>query len=231
MGWVGGSKFAEREIGNLANQNGPGTNRPFKFPILLPRLQHDDAARKLEPLHVHHVEFRSYGGSDSESNLVPLCPTCHVTLHESRRSGRPFLSDDELRAAWELWKDLGTAVGPVRIGTPPWVARCEVRLDIYGLSTLVDLDDRINYLDFRDELIARVIAPIASADQHFPFDSAHPAFWGLNLDSHIDERRDTVRAVAVVDRVPAITFTARVVHMLTRTGNRYPMRDPSQRGL
>jgi 5-methylcytosine-specific restriction endonuclease McrA len=32
-------------------------------------------------LHVHHVVFRSNGGSDAPSNLVTLCETCHNDLH------------------------------------------------------------------------------------------------------------------------------------------------------
>ena len=32
-------------------------------------------------LHVHHLVFRSQGGSDEESNLLTLCQTCHEGLH------------------------------------------------------------------------------------------------------------------------------------------------------
>lgn len=32
-------------------------------------------------LEVHHIMFRSQGGSDDESNLVTLCHTCHKDLH------------------------------------------------------------------------------------------------------------------------------------------------------
>ena len=32
-------------------------------------------------LHVHHVQFRSQGGSDSPDNLRTLCETCHDALH------------------------------------------------------------------------------------------------------------------------------------------------------
>jgi len=30
---------------------------------------------------VHHQEFRSHGGSDSELNLVTLCYSCHSQAH------------------------------------------------------------------------------------------------------------------------------------------------------
>lgn len=32
-------------------------------------------------LEVHHIIFRSQGGSDEESNLITLCHTCHKDLH------------------------------------------------------------------------------------------------------------------------------------------------------
>ena len=32
-------------------------------------------------LEVHHIIFRSHGGSDKESNLITLCHTCHKALH------------------------------------------------------------------------------------------------------------------------------------------------------
>ena len=32
-------------------------------------------------LEVHHKEFRSHAGDDSEQNLVTLCAVCHATVH------------------------------------------------------------------------------------------------------------------------------------------------------
>ena len=32
-------------------------------------------------LEVHHQEFRSHSGSDSEQNLITLCPACHCAIH------------------------------------------------------------------------------------------------------------------------------------------------------
>ena len=32
-------------------------------------------------LHVHHIIFRSNGGTDTPSNLITLCPSCHDKLH------------------------------------------------------------------------------------------------------------------------------------------------------
>lgn len=35
-------------------------------------------------LEVHHIVFRSQGGSDEEGNLVTLCHTCHKALHSGK---------------------------------------------------------------------------------------------------------------------------------------------------
>jgi len=32
-------------------------------------------------LQVHHIEFRSHFGSDSEENLLTLCAQCHGVVH------------------------------------------------------------------------------------------------------------------------------------------------------
>jgi 5-methylcytosine-specific restriction endonuclease McrA len=32
-------------------------------------------------LEVHHQEFRSHSGEDSEENLITLCATCHSAIH------------------------------------------------------------------------------------------------------------------------------------------------------
>ncbi|MGA9981611.1 MAG: HNH endonuclease [Candidatus Sulfotelmatobacter sp.] len=32
-------------------------------------------------LEVHHKEFRSHSGEDSEANLITLCSTCHAGIH------------------------------------------------------------------------------------------------------------------------------------------------------
>lgn len=37
-------------------------------------------------LEVHHIIFRSQGGSDEESNLITLCHTCHKDLHNGKIS-------------------------------------------------------------------------------------------------------------------------------------------------
>jgi 5-methylcytosine-specific restriction endonuclease McrA len=32
-------------------------------------------------LEVHHMEFRSHSGADSEENLITLCAACHAGVH------------------------------------------------------------------------------------------------------------------------------------------------------
>ncbi|MDP9159442.1 MAG: HNH endonuclease [Acidobacteriota bacterium] len=34
-----------------------------------------------QQLEVHHKEFRSQGGDDSEKNLITLCGNCHGAVH------------------------------------------------------------------------------------------------------------------------------------------------------
>jgi 5-methylcytosine-specific restriction endonuclease McrA len=36
-------------------------------------------------LEVHHVEFRSHSGDDSEQNLITLCTECHATIHRGTK--------------------------------------------------------------------------------------------------------------------------------------------------
>ena len=35
-------------------------------------------------LEVHHIIFRSQGGSDEAENLITLCHTCHKALHDGK---------------------------------------------------------------------------------------------------------------------------------------------------
>jgi len=42
------------------------------------RCQFCGARRNLE---VHHIEYRSYLGADTEVNLITLCACCHRSMH------------------------------------------------------------------------------------------------------------------------------------------------------
>jgi 5-methylcytosine-specific restriction endonuclease McrA len=37
-------------------------------------------------LEVHHKQFRSHSGRDSEENLITLCSTCHASVHARPKS-------------------------------------------------------------------------------------------------------------------------------------------------
>ena len=40
--------------------------------------------KKTDKLEVHHIIFRSNGGSDDEDNLITLCSSCHHALHQGK---------------------------------------------------------------------------------------------------------------------------------------------------
>jgi 5-methylcytosine-specific restriction endonuclease McrA len=42
------------------------------------------ACGAMSNLEVHHKEFRSQSGDDSEQNLITLCAVCHASLHQNR---------------------------------------------------------------------------------------------------------------------------------------------------
>lgn len=46
--------------------------------------QHCKGKRKDNRLEVHHIVFRSHGGSDRADNLITLCHTCHKKLHAGK---------------------------------------------------------------------------------------------------------------------------------------------------
>ena len=46
--------------------------------------QYCKGKHKDSKLEIHHILFRSQGGSDEESNLITLCHTCHKDLHSGK---------------------------------------------------------------------------------------------------------------------------------------------------
>lgn len=38
--------------------------------------------RRREPLHCHHILYRSHGGDDTRQNMITLCHVCHEAVHE-----------------------------------------------------------------------------------------------------------------------------------------------------
>jgi 5-methylcytosine-specific restriction endonuclease McrA len=37
----------------------------------------------ISSLEIHHKQFRSHSGHDSEENLITLCAACHALVHRS----------------------------------------------------------------------------------------------------------------------------------------------------
>jgi ATP-dependent DNA helicase RecQ len=59
---------------------------PVSYKTLRQRILRRDGWRcqscgTMANLEVHHQEFRSHSGNDSEQNLVTLCSACHASVH------------------------------------------------------------------------------------------------------------------------------------------------------
>ena len=52
-----------------------------------------------DKLEVHHIKFRSEGGSDAPKNLITLCEKCHKKLHDGKLSLPSNLKHKSLRSA------------------------------------------------------------------------------------------------------------------------------------
>ena len=60
---------------------------PESYERLRQRVLHRDGWRcqscgTMSNLEVHHKQFRSHSGRDSEENLITLCCTCHANAHQ-----------------------------------------------------------------------------------------------------------------------------------------------------
>jgi 5-methylcytosine-specific restriction endonuclease McrA len=59
---------------------------PASYEILRQQVLRRDGWRcqscgTMSNLEVHHQEFRSHAGADSEQNLITLCTGCHTAIH------------------------------------------------------------------------------------------------------------------------------------------------------
>ena len=59
---------------------------PVSYESLRQKVLHRDGWRcqscgAMSNLEVHHQQFRSDGGDDSDENLITLCNKCHADLH------------------------------------------------------------------------------------------------------------------------------------------------------
>jgi 5-methylcytosine-specific restriction endonuclease McrA len=46
------------------------------------------ACGSMQHLQVHHKQFRSHAGNDSEENLITLCNDCHKAAHGCEKLGK-----------------------------------------------------------------------------------------------------------------------------------------------
>jgi 5-methylcytosine-specific restriction endonuclease McrA len=69
---------------------GPKTERLRLAPVTYDQLRQQILRRDgwrcqlcdtMSNLEVHHKEFRSHSGEDSEENLITLCTSCHAQIH------------------------------------------------------------------------------------------------------------------------------------------------------
>jgi 5-methylcytosine-specific restriction endonuclease McrA len=64
----------------------PARLDPLSYESLRQQILRRDAWRcqscgTMTNLEVHHKEFRSHSGADSEENLITLCADCHAIAH------------------------------------------------------------------------------------------------------------------------------------------------------
>jgi len=64
---------------------------PTSYESLRQQVLHRDSWRcqlcgMMSNLEVHHKEFRSHSGDDSEQNLITLCSACHASVHEGKKA-------------------------------------------------------------------------------------------------------------------------------------------------
>lgn len=64
--------------------------------------QHCKGKTKDSSLHVHHIVFRSNGGSDESENLITLCKTCHDRLHKCEIKIKGGKAKGRLRHATQM---------------------------------------------------------------------------------------------------------------------------------
>ena len=81
-------KLASPKVKHWGYQKGPNYGFENTKAMVLNRdnytCQCCKGKHKDSKLEVHHIVYRSQGGSDEESNLITLCHTCHKDLHEGK---------------------------------------------------------------------------------------------------------------------------------------------------
>jgi hypothetical protein len=177
-----------------------------------------EGALKSEPLDVHHVIFRACGGSDDIDNLVPLCPSCHATIHRRRDT---VTSGRELVEGWQLWKSLGEVVPTeLLLGTGSPAATVTVKLDLYGLEPRIVVDDDVSYSEARRQILERTVGAIARLDPYFPFGrlARTPHEWSMSSDLHAPDGgwHEIAASIPFASSAMPLRLEAPVVFALSR---------------
>jgi hypothetical protein len=83
---------------------------------------------RLHGVQVHHIVLRSEGGSDEESNAIPLCPNCHDEVHAHHAAGRitRLYTENELRGHLQRTIELAANQVALRPGGDLWAADVEL---------------------------------------------------------------------------------------------------------
>ena len=56
-------------------------------------------------LEIHHIYYRSQGGSNDERNLIRLCKKCHQMVHSNKKKWQPFLLNIQYNKYGEFKKE------------------------------------------------------------------------------------------------------------------------------
>lgn len=96
------AKINNEKIKGKEYQNGVQKGYENVKAYVLARDKHTcyfNSSKCVEKLEVHHLVFRSQGGSDKPSNLITLCKKCHTKLHDGKLDLPKNLKHKSLRSA------------------------------------------------------------------------------------------------------------------------------------
>lgn len=85
--------------------------------------------KKDNRLHVHHIQFRSNGGSNSPDNLVTLCETCHSKLHAKKDAQKYSLGKFKTK------KTVGVKAATQMSTICSYLRKCLEFTEAYGFET------------------------------------------------------------------------------------------------
>lgn len=97
------AKFDTQKLSNTSNASGSGVssfNNSKAFVLHRDNYTCQRCKVTKVPLQVHHVVFRSNGGSDRPENLITLCTNCHTKVHAGT-------SSNSFKVNAESYKDSG----------------------------------------------------------------------------------------------------------------------------